>query len=71
MTVEQCYGVVKEAVSEPAGTTPKAPVTSPRREHRGRDRLVLMSHRRGETSSLFSTDRDQEFPTDQQIEDVE
>ena len=33
VTVEQCYGVVKEAVSEPAGTTPKAPVTSPRREH--------------------------------------
>ena len=30
--VEQCYGVVKKAVSEPAGATPKAPVTFPRRE---------------------------------------
>ena len=32
LDVEQRYGVGKKAVSEPAGATSKAPVTSPRRE---------------------------------------
>ena len=32
--VEQRYGIVNKAVSEPAGATPKAAVRSPRREDR-------------------------------------
>ena len=33
LSVEQCCGVMKEAVSEPGGSTSKAPVKSPRWEH--------------------------------------
>ena len=36
LSVEQCYGVVEEPISEPARSTPKAPGTSPRREDRER-----------------------------------